>query len=283
MPKNAQDAAAAQDLVALGPDELAPVVPEMLRNLKHYQSPVAVTYCAFFATQGERFADQIIEMLNRSTMPEVKWALLSNVMPSWSAQSIAKCAGVLSSLATGSDALNNDLLALRLLARHRTLESKWLREWIEFKLSRLGERTHLAREVAAEILEAERLGRMPMELSAVRVFVWDIDAARVFYANVLGLTLASDGSRHGYCVFDSAGIRLVVEAVPRDAPPHDQCLVGRFAGVSFAVADIAAEHQRLLSLGVNFTGVPERQSWGGMLATFHDPSRNELNIVQYAT
>lgn len=122
-----------------------------------------------------------------------------------------------------------------------------------------------------------------MKLSAVRLFVWDIDLAKRFYADILGLTLAGDGSRHGYCVFESAGIRLVVEAVPRDAQPHDQSLVGRFSGVSFAVPDIAAEHQRLLSLGVTFTGAPERQSWGGMLATFQDPSRNELNIVQYAT
>ncbi len=127
------------------------------------------------------------------------------------------------------------------------------------------------------------LGRIPVELSAVRLFVWDIDLAKAFYADVLGLTLQSDGSRQGYCVFESAGVRLVVETVPKDAPPHDQSLVGRFSGVSFAVADIAAEHRRLLSLGVTFTGAPERQSWGGTLATFHDPSKNELNIVQYAT
>ena len=122
-----------------------------------------------------------------------------------------------------------------------------------------------------------------MELSAVRLFVRDIAVAKAFYANVLGLTLASDGSKHGFCVFESAGIRLVVEAVPSDAPPHDQRLVGRFTGVSFAVANIALEHQRLVALSVAFTGEPEPQSWGGILATFKDPSGNELNIVQYAT
>jgi predicted enzyme related to lactoylglutathione lyase len=121
-----------------------------------------------------------------------------------------------------------------------------------------------------------------MKLAAVRLFVWDIDSARNFYVDVLGLTLTSDGSRNGFCVFESAGVQLVVESVPRDAPSHDRDLVGRFSGVSFAVPDIVAEHQRLVSRGVTFTGAPERQSWGGILATFLDPARNELNIVQYA-
>ena len=153
MPKNAQDSAAAADLVALGPDELAPVVPEMLRNLKHYKSPVSGIYASFFATHGERFIQHVKEVLARSTLPEVKWVLLSNVMPSWSPEGIAKCAGELSMLATGSDVLDTDLLAMRLLARHRVVESKWLREWIEFKLGRLAERTQLAQEVAGQVAE----------------------------------------------------------------------------------------------------------------------------------
>ncbi len=151
MPKNAQDSAAAADLVALGPEELAPVVPQMLRNLKHHKSPVAEAYCSFFAVHGERFIPEISQVLGRSTMPEVKWALLSRVMPAWSATGISRCAGVLSNIATAEDAFNNDLLAMRLLARHRTLESKWLRDWSNFKQTRLAERAQLAQEVSNEI------------------------------------------------------------------------------------------------------------------------------------
>jgi tRNA A37 N6-isopentenylltransferase MiaA len=153
MPKNAQDSAAAADLVALGPDELAPVVPEMLRNLKHYKSPVSAIYASFFAIHGERFIHHIKEVLSHGTLPEVKWALLSQAMPSWSAEGIAKCAGQLSMLATGGDVLDTDLLAMRLLARHQVVEAKWLREWMEFKFARLAERTQLAHRVASEIVE----------------------------------------------------------------------------------------------------------------------------------
>jgi hypothetical protein len=151
MPKNAQDLAAAKELVALGPDELAPVVPEMLRHLKHHESPVSAEFCAFFAAHGERYAERVVAVLSRATMPEVKHAILASVLPSWSRDGVAGCAGVLLMLATNPDAHNNDLLSIQLLARHRLADAKWLRQWIEFKLARLGERTQLAQQVADEI------------------------------------------------------------------------------------------------------------------------------------
>lgn len=98
-----------------------------------------------------------------------------------------------------------------------------------------------------------------MKLSGARLFVRDLFAAREFYAVALGLKLKDDGLQFGYCVFDAGEIDLVVESVPTDAPAEDQALVGRFTGLSFAVADIMAEHSRLLGSGVHFTGAPEKQ------------------------
>lgn len=120
-----------------------------------------------------------------------------------------------------------------------------------------------------------------MQLSALRLFVRDLAQARQFYRSVLGLPLLSDGSAHGYCVFRSAGIDIVVEAVPADAPADEQQLVGRFAGISFRVPDIEASHRALLDQGVAFSGAPERQAWGGWLATLLDPAGNQLQLVQH--
>ena len=89
-----------------------------------------------------------------------------------------------------------------------------------------------------------------------------------------------DRKRQHEPIFDCGGVRLVVEAVPADAPADEQALVGRFTGLSLAVGDIDAEHRRLAALGVRFTGAPERQFWGGWLATFCDPAGNELQLVQ---
>ena len=122
---------------------------------------------------------------------------------------------------------------------------------------------------------------MKLRLRAVRLFVRDLEVARRFYAETLGLTLRQDGSAYGYCVFDAGAVDLVVETVAHDAPAEDQALLARFSGLSFAVDDIAAAHQRLQALGVHFTGLPEAQFWGGWLATFCDPAGNELQLVQY--
>lgn len=119
-----------------------------------------------------------------------------------------------------------------------------------------------------------------MKLSAARVFVRDLEAARSFYRDVLGLPQRGGSPAHGYCVFEPGGAQLVVESVTQDAPEDEKVLVGRFTGLSFAVDDIAAAYERLLSKQVRFTGAPEAQAWGGILATFVDTSGNELQLVQ---
>jgi len=122
-----------------------------------------------------------------------------------------------------------------------------------------------------------------MELNTARVFVNDIDIARHFYSSKLGLPLKADGGQHGYCVFKAGNTELVIEVVADDAPEEDRILVGRFTGLSFNVKDIIEKHRQLVALGVTFTGPPERQFWGGILATLQDPSGNELQIVQLPT
>ena len=119
-----------------------------------------------------------------------------------------------------------------------------------------------------------------MELNTARVFVNDIEAAKRFYSSQLGLPLRADGSQYGYCVFKAGHTELVVEVVPDDAPAEDRVLVGRFTGLSFTVKNASEKHRELVALGVPFTGVPEKQFWGGILATLQDPSGNELQIVQ---
>jgi len=121
---------------------------------------------------------------------------------------------------------------------------------------------------------------MNLALSAVRVFVDDLAAARPFYERVLALPLRHDRTEMGWCVFDAGGPDLVLESVPAQAPADERVLVGRFTGLSFRVADIGADYRRLVNLGVVFSGAPEQQAWGGWLATCLDPAGNQLQLVQ---
>jgi predicted enzyme related to lactoylglutathione lyase len=120
-----------------------------------------------------------------------------------------------------------------------------------------------------------------MELNTARVFVRDIESAKHFYSEKLGLPIKADGSEYGYCVFKAGSTELVVETVADDAPEEEKVLVGRFTGLSFTVQDAEAKHRELAARGVPFTGQPEKQFWGGILATLQDPSGNELQIVQH--
>jgi predicted enzyme related to lactoylglutathione lyase len=121
-----------------------------------------------------------------------------------------------------------------------------------------------------------------MNLSAVRVFVKDVGEAKAFYAERLGFKVTLWDLDNGVCIFDAGAVQLIVEAVPEGAPADEQVLVGRFTGLSFAVDDIAAKHHDLFASGVEFSGAPEQQYWGGWLATLKDPAGNELQLVQAA-
>ncbi|MGI9407159.1 MAG: VOC family protein [Hyphomicrobiaceae bacterium] len=116
-----------------------------------------------------------------------------------------------------------------------------------------------------------------MRLNAVRVFVDDFAAAHSFYGNVLGLPVKW---QHGSSAagFD-VGVDLIVETVTKNEAPEDYALIGQFVGCSLEVDDIEATYAALTQKDVRFTGPPQRQYWGGVLAHFEDTSGNILTLV----
>jgi len=115
-------------------------------------------------------------------------------------------------------------------------------------------------------------------IDAVRIFVTDVQRAQSFYGDILGATPSL--SSEAVAVFGLGQTKLIVEK----ADPNDEegrGLVGRFAGVSFAVSDIAETCKSLADQNVTIVGQPERQDWGAILAHFADPDGNTLTLVQY--
>ncbi len=119
-----------------------------------------------------------------------------------------------------------------------------------------------------------------MNLKTARIFVRDLDQAKQFYTESLGFVVVATSAEYGYCVFKTGGAQLIGESVSGDAPREEQELVGRFTGLSFTVADVQHTYRSLVAAGVEFTGPPEKQAWGGILATLRDPAGNELQVVQ---
>lgn len=111
------------------------------------------------------------------------------------------------------------------------------------------------------------------------VLIWT-EAARFpamagFYRDTLGLTPRT--AKADFINFDWGGLRLSVSVHDRVRGPAADPL--RIM-LNLAVDDIQAVHARLAAAGVVFTRPPERESWGGQVASFLDPDGNLLQLFQ---
>ena len=109
----------------------------------------------------------------------------------------------------------------------------------------------------------------------------DLDRARVFYEQVLGLTVTEQTDLA--CVFDANGTMLRVTAVPEVARAG-------YTVLGWRVADITAATRELSARGVTFLrfdGMDQDADgvWtspgGGRIAWFADPDGNTLSLTQF--
>jgi len=96
-----------------------------------------------------------------------------------------------------------------------------------------------------------------------------------FYRETLGLAPRSD--KADFVNFDWSGVRLSVGVHDR---VEGTSLDPLRLMINLTVTDIRAVHDRLVRAGVVFTRAPEREDWGGWVATFADPDGNVLQLMQ---
>jgi lactoylglutathione lyase len=114
-------------------------------------------------------------------------------------------------------------------------------------------------------------------LIVIRVFVTDWERALHFYEHTVGIPVATRAPELHWAELDTGAAHVAIERfVPE---PGHESLVGRFLGVSLAVSDVYAVHERLVARGVEFVEPPEPMPWGGVLAHFRDPDGNALTLV----
>ena len=109
----------------------------------------------------------------------------------------------------------------------------------------------------------------------------DLDRARVFYEQVLGLAVTEQTDLA--CVFDVNGIMLRVTAVPEVARAGYTVLGWRVADITAAVRELSARGVTFL----RFDGMDQDADgvWtspgGGRIAWFADPDGNTLSLTQF--
>jgi lactoylglutathione lyase len=109
-------------------------------------------------------------------------------------------------------------------------------------------------------------------LHSIAIFVTDIERAKRFYRDDLGLALTREGS------FGAEFIEgLTHLGVHPAVHPEARAMVGRHTGVTFHVEQILDYCERLHQRGVRFVAEPTRQSFG-VMAMIADPDGNVLAL-----
>lgn len=121
-----------------------------------------------------------------------------------------------------------------------------------------------------------------MRIGFVRVFVSDFEKSLDFYMTTLGMKLDYTDRKHWAQFVSGEDVSLAIEKCDPEHVEQGSKLVGRFVGVTLMVDDISEEYERLTAKGVRFSGKPEKQDFGGILAHLHDLDGNILTLMQEA-
>ena len=113
-------------------------------------------------------------------------------------------------------------------------------------------------------------------IQQVAVNVRDVDRARAFYRDQLGIRHLFDGGPK-LTFFDCGGVRLMLGTPEKPEFDHPSSIL------YFRVADIGAAHRELAAKGVKFrdaphlvTRLPDREVW---IAFFDDGEGNALALM----
>ena len=113
--------------------------------------------------------------------------------------------------------------------------------------------------------------------SVAGVIIWtdQLERMAAFYRDTLALPVHS--KRPHFVAFELGGVRL---SVGIHSEVHGPALEPVRVTVNLGVDDIQAAWHELTARGVEFVRPPEREHWGGWVASFRDPDGNLLQLLQ---
>jgi len=101
-----------------------------------------------------------------------------------------------------------------------------------------------------------------------------MDRAVEFYEKSLGIPVKARSDEFPVWVeMATDGVTLALNSAAPD-------LVGRPTGITFMVPDLRGFYDQAQARGVRFSSPPERQPWGGLIATLVDPDGNEIGLLE---
>jgi catechol 2,3-dioxygenase-like lactoylglutathione lyase family enzyme len=128
------------------------------------------------------------------------------------------------------------------------------------------------------------MGFMPKRIDVVVLFVADLDRAKTFYRDVLGLEVANEDADSAYFPLETASLLLLTASAAQNLlgseaasePPS----AGAWSQLVATVDDVDALYADLVSRGVEVIREPADQWWGLRTAHFKDPDGHLWEINQ---
>jgi catechol 2,3-dioxygenase-like lactoylglutathione lyase family enzyme len=130
--------------------------------------------------------------------------------------------------------------------------------------------------------ERTTMGEWPGKISAITLFVEDLDATRAFYQEVFGLPIHYQDDASAVFDFGNTIINLLKssEAVTLIEPA---AVAPRYAGsrlqLTITVEDVDAMCAELATRGVTLLNGPMDRPWGIRTASFRDPGGHIWEIA----
>ncbi len=122
---------------------------------------------------------------------------------------------------------------------------------------------------------------MNLRMGAHLVFVSDVQKAKAFYQDILGLKLTAENPH--FTEYEiSGGVLYVEEKNPERAKGFESVHIGGPTGIVFAVDAIKETVEDLRKKGVRIAVEPVEQVWGGWNAIIADPDGNEFILDEDA-
>ena len=117
---------------------------------------------------------------------------------------------------------------------------------------------------------------MIQDIIGINVYTGHLEEMVSFYRDILRIRLRS--SHDSSVVFElRPGMRLNIGShASVHGPSKDPFRVM----INFETLDIHTTYTDLTERGVHFIRPPEKESWGGWIATFEDPDGNTLQLLQ---
>jgi len=122
---------------------------------------------------------------------------------------------------------------------------------------------------------------MDIKLDSIQIFVSDIEKAKRWYSETLGMKLIEEDPEFKCLLMKLDDVKFYVETPnPKWGKGWDTVKIGGRTPIIFVTKDIRKTVKELKQKGVKFIEEISKRSWGEYKAVFTDPDGNEFNLIQ---